>query len=267
MSLRSGSPCTYTSMSSSSWMATASRISFCMYSSYSRAVISPLVNLLRTTRMSLVWGNEPMVVVGNSGSLRCCFWASKRAGKADLRVCISGVTACWRCLTSGLLVRLLVALDCMLLALASNSLLTAAVPWVTALAMTATSTAFSQANANQSATSASSEPSLASVCGVCSRELEVATTTRSLPSAWIAASTSSMLLFMSFFQMLRPSTTPADRTWLGPRCCRTCWSCSGWRTRSTCSAWVCFRAPSTTSKLCTMSPKYVASTRFGALVD
>ena len=67
-----------------------------------------------------------MVVVGKRGRLRDFSWAARRTGKGDLRLCISGVTASWRALTAGSLVRAEVARECMDLALASSSALTEA---------------------------------------------------------------------------------------------------------------------------------------------
>src|SRR5690554_3126538 len=97
-----------------------------------------------------------MVVVGNLGRLRWACWAAIRAGKGDLRSCISGVTAAWRSLTAGLLVRAEVERAWAEAALASSSARTESGPEVMALAMMATSLAFSVAKENQSATSAGS---------------------------------------------------------------------------------------------------------------
>ena len=43
---------------------------------YSSSVISLLPNLARAAQISLVWGKEPMVVVGNLGRLSFFFWIS-----------------------------------------------------------------------------------------------------------------------------------------------------------------------------------------------
>ena len=100
-------------------MAIESLISFSMNLSYSSAVISPFVNLLREIRMSLVCGNEPMVVVGNNGRFKCVFCCSSPVKAAtstshypptqpppsDFRHLIL-------CVLTGLCCRLLVSLLC-----------------------------------------------------------------------------------------------------------------------------------------------------------
>ncbi|CCF38225.1 hypothetical protein CH063_09372 [Colletotrichum higginsianum] len=57
--------------------------------------------------------------------------------------------------------------------------------------------------------------------------------TRSSPTLAMACLTVSMARWKLVFQMLRPSTTPAEKTCLGPSFSRTGPSCSGLRTRST----------------------------------
>jgi len=62
----SGSPWTRRSRPIFSWKATTCSISFLMKFSYSSSVISPLPNLARALRISLVWGRPD----GGSGELR-----------------------------------------------------------------------------------------------------------------------------------------------------------------------------------------------------
>src|SRR5881396_3428113 len=68
MSLRSNSPCTSTSSPSSSWSLSVRVICSAMNASYSAGVSLPSCSFLRALRTSVVCGNEPIVVVGNSGS-------------------------------------------------------------------------------------------------------------------------------------------------------------------------------------------------------
>src|SRR2546421_1056856 len=94
--------------------------------SYSSGVISPLLNLFLWMRISRVCGKDPIVVVGNSGNLRCsCCWPI-RVEKGDMRLCISSVTDACLSFTLGSFVHFDEARAWTDLALASSSSLTAA---------------------------------------------------------------------------------------------------------------------------------------------
>ena len=84
MSLRSGSPCTSTSRPMSSWRRITRSISPFIRSMYFPSSISPLRRRMRAVRISAVCGNEPIVVVGNSGSPSRSCWASRRVGERAL---------------------------------------------------------------------------------------------------------------------------------------------------------------------------------------
>ena len=73
ISFLSYSPCTSTSSPISSCHATHSVIFFRLKSTYSCLVISPFLKADRFAFTSFVCGKEPIVVVGNSGSLNAFF--------------------------------------------------------------------------------------------------------------------------------------------------------------------------------------------------
>mmetsp|Transcript_15878 Transcript_15878/g.47783 ORF Transcript_15878/g.47783 Transcript_15878/m.47783 type:complete len:233 (-) Transcript_15878:685-1383(-) len=82
MSERSGSPCTRTS----SPIFSCTSMAYAMYSftrfSYAVWSMVPSRSSLRALRMSLVWGKEPMVVVGKAGTSICL---GRRVSKSSLR--------------------------------------------------------------------------------------------------------------------------------------------------------------------------------------
>ena len=81
MSLRSGSPCTSTSRPSCSWSAIAPRSARARNARSRRSSSAPARRSRRAARISSVCGNEPIVVVGRSGSgtrARCALAALGR---------------------------------------------------------------------------------------------------------------------------------------------------------------------------------------------
>ena len=82
MSFRSNSPWTRTSRPSFSWSFIHSAIFFWLKEIYCSFVIAPFLYEALFARTSFVWGNEPIVVVGKSGSLKALCWIFSRSKKS-----------------------------------------------------------------------------------------------------------------------------------------------------------------------------------------
>ncbi|MCY1295955.1 hypothetical protein D9M70_453190 [compost metagenome] len=260
MSLRSASPCTSTSRPSVSCLRTASAISARMRSRYSSAPMSPRLKAARVWRMAAVCGNEPMVVVGSSGSCSAWRWRSMRCANGLARRAMSAVTPARRCCTRGLTTRRDCRREACTASDAASCAATAASPWLSAHASTCSSSSFSVAKASHDFSSASRRTSCASDTGTCSNEQEGASHRRS-PSAACTGRSVSSTRRRSVRQILRPSMTPADSTaCAGSAACHAA-SWPGARTRS---IW----KPSTGSAAARAAwsaavSKYVASSSFG----
>ncbi|KAH3675543.1 hypothetical protein WICMUC_002632 [Wickerhamomyces mucosus] len=92
------------------------------------------------------------------------------------------------------------------------------------------------ANEKKSLISSDNLVSLFKSTGVCNKEDEVATTTRSLPNFSMALLTISEALAKSDFQIFLPSITPADNFCSGCKAAKTASNCSGALTKSICKA-------------------------------
>src|SRR2546422_1248842 len=102
MSFRSNSPCTSTSSPSSSCSLSVRAIWSAIKASYSCGVSLPSWSFFRAARTSAVCGNEPIVVVGNTGRRSCRL---RRAACGEARRMSFSLTPAARCLTAGSWIR------------------------------------------------------------------------------------------------------------------------------------------------------------------